>query len=914
MKIKTLSFLALASLVSSLTAADDDGTICKSETLKVLTNFQGGNIARCDFSKRGDLSIQVEPENTPINSSPWYAFRLQGTERVDIRITLNYGEFKHRYTPDISLDGVTWQTYPADRVDVKADKSAAGFVLTVPANKSLVVAAQPLLTTSHYATWLNSLRTDHGLALSSIGESVGERDLWRATTAPKDKTLLLLGRQHPPETTGALALFGFIERLFESDALAERFRSEVGVLLYPLINPDGVDEGHWRHNVGGKDLNRDWGPFTQPENRAINEDVARWLQTHNSQLIKAIDFHSTFYEVFYTQPDQSATVMPDLLGDWLSLFDQSMRQQFEDFEIRRQVSKNPQVNAAKHYFFSTYGASSTTLEIGDDTDRDFIKAYGRNAAEAFMTAYFRQPKSEPEARSDLPVANDAIALVKSDPSAQKDTSVTYDVVFRGGLVVDGTGGEPFHADVGIRKGRVTLLSEGEAATTAREIAIPNKVISPGFIDIHTHARADLVNEDEALVSNYLTQGVTTVVIGNDGDGATRINRRFDRIFEHGAGVNVAQLVGHASLRRRVMDDTGREATPEEIEAMKGILKTALEEGAFGLSTGLFYADGSYATTEEVIELAKLTSQEGGIYESHIRAESSRGVGVAAAVDEVIRIAEEANIPAHIAHIKVLGKDVWGTSGDIVEKIKKARARGLEITADQYPWVASSTQLKSAVVSREFQAGGLEGIRSRLNDPLTRDEILGDIALNIERRGGPESLLLVETENAKWHGLRLGDIAAALAISPQAAAGHLLAEGRARVVSFNMTEADIETFMVEPWVATSSDGTEGHPRKFGSFSRKYDTYVRERETLTLEVFVRASTGLPAEILGLEGRGTLSDGSVADLVIFDPEAFRERATFADWNLPSQGVDYLLVNGDFAIDNGELTHVRSGTALRR
>ena len=917
MKTKTLFFLLFTFLASSLTLAEDDEAICKSKALKVFTNFQGGNIARCDFSKRGDLSIQIEPENTPINSSPWYAFRLQATEKADVRITLNYGKFKHRYTPDISLDGVTWQTYPADRVDVKADKSAAGFVVTVPANRSLVVAAQPLLTASHYAAWLNSLSADHGLALSSIGKSVGERDLWRATTAPKDKTLLLLGRQHPPETTGALALFGFIERLFESDALAEGFRNEVGILLYPLINPDGVDAGHWRHNLGGKDLNREWGPFTQPENQAINEDVATWLQNHDSQLIKAIDFHSTYYEVFYTQPDQSATVMPDLLGDWLTLFDQTMRQQFEGFEIRRQVSKNPQVNAAKHYFFSTYGASSTTLEIGDDTDRDFIKAYGRNAAEAFMTAYFRQSESETEARSDLQETDQSTVQANNELSAQTakaDSNVMYDVIFRGGLVVDGTGGEPFHADVGIRKGSVTLLSKGEAATTAREIAIPNKVISPGFIDIHTHARADLVDADRALMDNYLTQGVTTVVIGNDGDGATRINHRFERIFEHGAGLNVAQLVGHASLRRRVMDDTGRAATSKEIETMKGILNTALNEGAFGLSTGLFYADGSYATTEEVIELAKLVSQEGGIYESHIRAESSRGVGVAAAVDEVIRIAEEANIPAHIAHIKVLGKDVWGTSSDIVDKIKKARASGLEITADQYPWVASSTQLKSAVVSREFQTGGMEGIRSRLKDPMTRNEVLENIAINIERRGGPDSLLLVETENAKWHGLRLGDIASALNMSPEAAAAHLLIEGRARVVSFNMTEADIETFMVEPWVATSSDGTEGHPRKFGSFPRKYNTYVRERETLTLEAFVRASSGLPAEILGLEGRGTLSDDSVADIVVFDPEALRERATFADWNLPSQGVDYLLVNGVFAIDDGELTHMRAGTALRR
>ena len=377
---------------------------------------------------------------------------------------------------------------------------------------------------------------------------------------------------------------------------------------------------------------------------------------------------------------------------------------------------------------------------------------------------------------------------------------------------------------------------------------------------------------------------------------------------------MAQLVGHASLRRRVMDDTGRQATADEIESMKSILKTSLDEGAFGLSTGLFYADGSYATTEEVIALAKLAAREGGIYESHIRAESSRGVGVSAAVDEVIRIAQEANIPAHIAHIKVLGKDVWGTAGDIVSKINAARESGLAITADQYPWVASSTQLKSAVVSKRFQVGGIDAIRERLENSKTREELLADMAINIERRGGPESLLLVETTDKRWHGLRLDAISEKLAVSPQAAAAKLISDGKARVVSFNMTEADIETFMVEPWVATSSDGTEGHPRKFGSFPRKYSTYVRDRDTIDLADFVRASAGLPAEILGLEGRGTLTNGSVADILVFDPEIFSETANFEEWNSLSEGVEYLLVNGVFAIDKGVVTNALSGVALRR
>ena len=281
---------------------------------------------------------------------------------------------------------------------------------------------------------------------------------------------------------------------------------------------------------------------------------------------------------------------------------------------------------------------------------------------------------------------------------------------------------------------------------------------------------------------------------------------------------------------------------------------------------------------------------------------------------MIRIAQEANIPAHIAHIKVLGKDVWGTAGDIVSKINAARESGLAITADQYPWVASSTQLKSAVVSKRFQVGGIEAIRELLENSKIREELLADMAINIERRGGPESLLLVETTDKRWHGLRLDAISEKLAVSPQAAAAKLISDGKARVVSFNMTEADIETFMVEPWVATSSDGTEGHPRKFGSFPRKYSTYVRDRDTIDLADFVRASAGLPAEILGLEGRGTLTNGSVADILVFDPEIFSETANFEEWNSLSEGVEYLLVNGVFAIDKGVVTNALSGVALRR
>ena len=348
--------------------------------------------------------------------------------------------------------------------------------------------------------------------------------------------------------------------------------------------------------------------------------------------------------------------------------------------------------------------------------------------------------------------------------------------------------------------------------------------------------------------------------------------------------------------------------------MKSILAESLRQGAMGLSTGLFYADGSYATTEEVIELAKVAAATGAIYESHIRAESSRGVGVHRAVDEVIEIARAAKIAAHIAHIKVLGKGVWGESSNIVDKIAAARAEGLAITADQYPWVASSTQLKSAVVSKEYQLGGIGALRERLSDSGKRIALLEDIAINIDRRGGPNSLLLVETEDPQWSGLRLDAVAAALKVEPAEAAVRLITEGQARVVSFNMTEGDIKTFMREPWVATSSDGTDGHPRKFGSFPRKYSAYVRDGDTLSLAQFVRASSGLPADILGLGGRGYLATGMIADVLVLDPRQYQENASFSEWDRLSSGVDHLLVNGGFAIKDGVVTQLRLGQPLRR
>jgi N-acyl-D-aspartate/D-glutamate deacylase len=505
-------------------------------------------------------------------------------------------------------------------------------------------------------------------------------------------------------------------------------------------------------------------------------------------------------------------------------------------------------------------------------------------------------------------------LLVSAPTTWADEAV-FERVFRRGLIVDGSGGEPYIGAVGIRHGRLRIRA-GDAPDWRgeREHDISGKVIAPGLIDLHTHARADLLDAERSSMTHYLTQGVTTVVIGNDGDGTIKVADRFERFAEHGTGTHVVQYVGHGALRRAVMPRTDRTTTAAELAQMIELLEQAMREGAAGLSSGLFYADGTFATTEEVIALCRVVARRGGIYDSHIRAESSRGIGLLGAVDEAIEIGRESGIPVHIAHVKALGRDVWGQAPAIVERVEAARSAGVQVTADQYPWVASSTQLKSAVLSKEFQAGGVSAWRERLADPTSREPMLSDMRDNIHRRGGPESLLLLEASDPRWNGLRLNEVAAALDLSAEEAAALLIGSGTPRVVSFNMQEDDIAVFMRQPWVATSSDGTNGHPRKYGSFPRKYQRYVQQLGVIDLPQFVRSSSGLAADILGLTERGYLRDDFRADVLVLDPERYRERADFENWDRLSEGVEYLFVEGVAVIEQGKLTGERPGTALRR
>jgi len=491
-----------------------------------------------------------------------------------------------------------------------------------------------------------------------------------------------------------------------------------------------------------------------------------------------------------------------------------------------------------------------------------------------------------------------------------------DVLIRGGTMVDGTGGPPRAADVGIRGDRIAFIGNaaGARVTATRTIDARGLIVAPGFIDPHTHTAGDLANAQRRANLPYLMQGVTTVVTNNDGGGGIEIGKALDVLTTNGIGTNALLYIGQGSVRGRVLGMSDAAPTAAQLDSMRAIVARAMDDGAIGLSTGLYYAPGSYATTEEVIELAKVASAKGGIYDSHVRDESSYTIGLIGSVLETIRIGREAQLPVHISHIKALGADVWGQADSVNALIRRARADGIDVTADQYPYTASGTSVGASLLPRWAEAGGNDSLRSRFANPAVRARIVREMEDNLRRRGGAASLLMTSTRDTTILGKTLDVIARARNVAPVEAAVQIILNGGSGVASFNMNEKDIETFMVQDFVGTGSDGSDGHPRKYGTFPRLLREYVFTRHILTLPQAVHRSSALTAQQLRIQDRGVLATGKFADVIVFDSATVADRSTYREPTLLATGMRYVLVNGIVAVDDGKATGVMGGRALRR
>ncbi len=498
-------------------------------------------------------------------------------------------------------------------------------------------------------------------------------------------------------------------------------------------------------------------------------------------------------------------------------------------------------------------------------------------------------------------------------------SKKYDIIISHGTVYDGSGNEGYISDVGLIGDKIVAIGDlGNNASVF--INATDKIIAPGFVDMHTHCDRSLLTEDRRSALNYLTQGVTTVVTGNCGSGTYEVEKYYSQLEKNGCGPNVVHLVGHGTVRRTAMGIVDREPTIKEKMHMGELVTRAMHEGAAGMSSGLFYVPGSFSKTVEVIDLAKIVAEYNGIYATHIRDESNYTTGLVESIREAVEIGEESGASVQISHIKALGKPVWGKSNEVTDIIEAAQKRGVKVFADQYPYIASSTNLASATMPRWAQADGK--LKNNLQDQSLRLKLKKEIAENIERRGGPETLVISSFRQKKeWEGKSLLEISKILEKNPVETAIELTLMGAPGVVSFNMQETDLYHFMKQPYVMTGSDGTlpvfgEGvpHPRSYGTFPRKIREFVLDKEIITMPHAIRAATALPAEMLGWKDRGMIREGYIGDIIVFDPEKISDKATFDDPHQYSEGIDYLLVNGKLTIEGGKYNGTLAGIPIRR
>jgi len=496
----------------------------------------------------------------------------------------------------------------------------------------------------------------------------------------------------------------------------------------------------------------------------------------------------------------------------------------------------------------------------------------------------------------------------------------FDVLITGGRIVDGSGTPWVAGDVGIVNGRIAVVGLLAGATAATRVDASGLIVAPGFIDPHAHARERLFEIPTA--EGYLFQGITTVVDGNDGSSPLPLAPYLAKAEAARFSPNLALFVGHGTIRERVMGTANRKASAAEIGKMQALVAEAMRDGALGLSTGLAYIPGNYATTEELIALSVTAREHGGIYVSHMRDE---GGLVLESVKETIRIGEEARIPVQISHHKVGGRRQFGQSTDSLALIAAARARGVDVTFDQYPYTASQTGL-SLIFPRWALAD--DGLNERLRDPKMRGEVKNGMLDFIDERFGddPSRIQLVRCGfDPALSGMTIADLlkSAGQPLTQSATADAVIdlqIKGGCSAIFHAYDEADVERLMQSPFGMIGSDGSltrigDGapHPRAFGTYPRVLGHYVRERRVLALEEAIRKMTSFPAARLGLQDRGLLRPGMAADVTVFDAAAVIDRSTFTDPHHFSEGVRYVLVNGVLVVEKGAHTGARPGRVIR-
>jgi N-acyl-D-amino-acid deacylase len=532
----------------------------------------------------------------------------------------------------------------------------------------------------------------------------------------------------------------------------------------------------------------------------------------------------------------------------------------------------------------------------------------------------------------------------------------FDVLLLGSRVLDGSGNPWRRADVGVRDGRIVAVGRLRGVKATRVIDASRHVIVPGFIDLHSHADGPIYgprglrspDARRRAAPNLVMQGITTVVVNQDGRSAWPIADQRAQLERLKIGPNAVLLVGHGTVRRRVMgEDFRRPATRPEVERMQALVQQAMREGAHGMSAGLEYAPGRWSTTDEVVALTREIAPFGGVYISHQRSEgadpmwywpsefSARPPSLLDAVRETITIGERTGAVVVASHVKAKGADYWGASAAAIHLIENARARGVAIYADQYPYATTGSDGNTVLIPEWVYRGTRvreNGRRDRaalLRDVLANDSLAAalreDIAHEIARRGGAERVVVFDYPDSSYIGRSLADIAAMRNVHPVEAAtalqleGYATRPGGARVRGFSLSERDIEEYARQPWTATATDGwvvlpEDGptHVRVYGTVPRKIRYYAMERGVVSVSNAVRSGTSLPAQILGLNDRGMVREGYRADLVVLDLDELRDNATFFEPHRFPSGIAHVMVNGTFVVEHGELTWALPGIVV--